>query len=197
VRDPTSLPALRATLPQPDRLTHPSDWEDVQVINPLDGFNLQPRLSLPFDGAIDPYSVSSENVFLMSLGSTTGEGGDAVGRVVGINQVVWDVATNALHVESDELLSQHTRYLLVATRGLRGVDGQPVAASPAFRAFVDGAPAPGEPVEVTVQRAWLRVGLTVADALGVVPEGEVVAASVFTTQSATAVLEKLRDQIHA
>src|SRR5262249_26696534 len=103
----------------------------------------------------------------------------------------------ALHVESDELLSQHTRYLLVATRGLRSVDGQPVAASPAFRAFVDGAPAPGEPAEVTVYRGWLRLGLTVAGAVGGGRQGEVVAASVFTTQSATAVLEKIRDQIHA
>jgi dienelactone hydrolase len=188
---------LRVNLPQPDRLTHPSDWEDVQVLNTLDGFNLQPRLSIPFDGAIDPYSVSSRNVFLMSLGSTTGEGGDPFGKVVGINQVVWDVATTTLHAESDELLSQHTRYLLVATSGLRDAGGAPAQASRAFRAFLHDPPRSGEPLEILLQRAWLRVGLLSAEALGVVSQSEVVTASVFTTQSATAVLEKIRDQIHA
>jgi hypothetical protein len=28
--------------------------EDLEVINPLDGFNLQPRPSIPLDGPIDP-----------------------------------------------------------------------------------------------------------------------------------------------
>src|SRR5262245_7988620 len=40
----------RVDLPLPDAATHPSDFDDVTVINTLDGFNLQPRLSIPFSG---------------------------------------------------------------------------------------------------------------------------------------------------
>src|SRR5260370_5129001 len=45
------------------------------------------------------------------------------GRVIGINQIVFDTFTNSLHVESDELLDQHTRYALIATRGVRDREG--------------------------------------------------------------------------
>ena len=52
----------------------------------------------------------------MSLGSTTG--GGSFGQKVGINQIVWDPATNTLHVESDDLLDQHTRYAVIVTDGI-------------------------------------------------------------------------------
>jgi hypothetical protein len=46
---------------------------------------VQPRLSIPFDGTIDVTSVSSQTIFLVSLGSTL-SGGDGGGQVIGINQ---------------------------------------------------------------------------------------------------------------
>jgi hypothetical protein len=102
-----------------------SECEDLDVINTLDGFNLQPRVSIPFSGTIDPNTVTSETMFLVSLGSTLP---DDVGMPwstrVGINQIVWDELTDTLHVESDELLDQHTRYVLVVTKGVRNADGK-------------------------------------------------------------------------
>src|SRR5262249_36594492 len=68
---PTSPPGLRGTLPSADCTTHPSDCADNTVLNTLDGFNLQPRISTAFPDATDPASVSSANIFLVSLGSTT------------------------------------------------------------------------------------------------------------------------------
>src|SRR5215831_5246514 len=56
VRDRTQLTGRRVDLPLPDPATHPSDYDDTQVINTLDGFNLQPRLSVPFDGPIDVHT---------------------------------------------------------------------------------------------------------------------------------------------
>ena len=38
----------RIHLPSPDCTARPSDCEDIRIINTLDGFNLQPRLSVPF-----------------------------------------------------------------------------------------------------------------------------------------------------
>ena len=54
---------LRVDLPKPDCAVRPSDCADIDVLNTLDGFNLQPRISIPFTGPIDPASVDSSNVF--------------------------------------------------------------------------------------------------------------------------------------
>ena len=67
-------------------------------------------------------TVNSTTVFLVQLGDTTSPE-DGGGQIVGINQTVWDVATNTLHVESDELLDQHTRYALIVTRGVQDAAG--------------------------------------------------------------------------
>src|SRR5262245_22367788 len=48
VADPSQNTRLRVNLPKPDCGARPSDCEDLDVINTLDGFNLQPRLSIPF-----------------------------------------------------------------------------------------------------------------------------------------------------
>ncbi len=195
VADPTQDTGLRVNLPKPDCTVRPTDCLNLDVINTLDGFNVQPRLSVPFDGAIDAASVTSQTVFLVSLGSTL-EGGGPGGRVIGINQVVWDVATTTLHVESDEILDQHTRYALLVTKGVLDEDGQAVKAAKAFLTFVDdlNSGSTGDP-GLDAYRTLLRATLSQLDAAGVVPRGQVVAASVFTTQSVTAILEKIRDQI--
>jgi hypothetical protein len=196
VADSSQLTGLRVNLPLPDAVTRPSDYADVSVINTLDGFNLQPRLSISFDGPIDVNSVNSNDVFVIRLGDTQNPQ-DRGGQVVGINQVVWDPATNTLHVESDQLLDQHTRYALILTDGLRDANGQAVQASADFESFrhdlnFGQADDPG----LEAYRKELIGALAAASQEGV-PDKDVITASVFTTQSATAVLEKVRDQIHA
>ena len=125
----------RVKLPKPDCSVRPSDCADIDVLNKLDGFNLQPRLTIPFDEPIDVSTVSSDSVFLVSLGSTL-PGGPWPGHVVGINQVVWDSASLTLYAETDELLDQHTRYLFVVTDGVQGPFGR---SGPALRPLVGSA----------------------------------------------------------
>jgi len=43
VRDRSHLTGLRVNLPKPDCAERPSDCDAINVINTLDGFNLQPR----------------------------------------------------------------------------------------------------------------------------------------------------------
>src|SRR5262249_34609069 len=168
----------------------------ITVINTLDGFNLQPRLSVAFSGPIDVSTVNSSTVFLIKLNDPTAPD-EPGGQVIGINQVVWDVATNTLHVESDELLEQHTRYALIVTRGIHDAGGQPVEPSAGVERFRhdlnfgpthDSAPKESRPELLEALKAARHAG---------VAETDVATASVFTTMSATAVLEKIRDQIHA
>jgi hypothetical protein len=185
----------RVNLPVPDCAVRQSDCEDLAVINTLDGFSADPRLSIAFDGPIDVTTVNSNTVFLIGLDGTScdgdddcdGDGNDG-GRVRGINQVVWDPATNSLHVQSNEFLGQHTRHALIVTNQLRDTQGRSVEASETFRRF-------RQTVRGEYKRALLEA-IHAARRIGV-RESEIVTASVFTTQSLTAILEKIRDQIKA
>ena len=196
VEDGTQNTGLRVSLSKTE--CQVSDCEDLDVINELDGFNLQPRVSIPFSGTINPHTVTGETVFLVGLGSTLPgqEGSPPHGRI-SVDQVVWDPTTETLHVESDELLDQHTRYVLVVTKGVQDANGKDVKPAKEFLHFVDDAvtESTGD-LNLDAYRGVLRTALTELDTHGIVPKGQVVAASVFTTRSATAVLEKIRDQIH-
>ena len=79
---------------------------------------------MPFTGAIDPATVNSDTIYLVNLGDTLTLHG--FGERVGINQVVWDPATTTLVVESDQLLQQHSRYLLVVTDGVHDAKGKKI-----------------------------------------------------------------------
>jgi Bacterial virulence factor lipase N-terminal len=198
VADPDQNTGVRVTLPKspacpvvvpppPAIFAVPTDCFDVDELNTLDGFNIQPRIRVPFTGAIDPSTVAG-NVFFVSLGDTLGGSG---GVRVEVNQVVWDVATTTLFAESDQLLDQHTRYALIVTNGVRDASGDPVEAGDfaSFRHDLNFGQ-----TESPALKAYRKALLDALAASGV-DRNAVVAASVFTTQSATAVLEKIRDQI--
>ncbi len=175
---------LRVDLPKPDCAVRPSDCADIDVLNTLDGFNVQPRLSIPFTGAIDEASVSSANVFLVQLSD---------GSVTGINQVVWESPVNTLHAESDQLLDQHSRYLLVVTNGVKDAAGDPIDASSFLQDLNYGH---AKNAADKAYRKELIAALNHSLPAGVGRE-DVAAASLFTTQSATTLLEQVRAQIKA
>ena len=114
----------RVNLPTPDCTVRVSDCEDIRVINTLDGFSTQPRITVPFTGAIDVGSVTSETVYLLNLGDVLTARG--FGQKVGINQRLWDPATNTLVFEPDELLAEHSRYVVIVTSGVRDTTGKPI-----------------------------------------------------------------------
>jgi hypothetical protein len=161
---------LRVDLPKPDCAVRPSDCADIDVLNTLDGFNVQPRISIPFTGAIDPSSVSSSSVFLIRIPDHA---------ITGINQIAWEPAADALHVESDQLLRQHTSYILVVTNGVRDVSGEPIESAP-FRADLHD-----------------NISELVRGLPGKLRLHDVAVATVFTTQSVTQHLEQVRAQIKA
>jgi hypothetical protein len=194
VADTSQNTGRRVNLPLPDPTTHLSDYQDTQLLNSLDGFNLQPRLSIPFDGSIDVNTVTSNTVFIVSMGDTLNPH-DHGGQVVGINQVVWDPATNTLHIESNDLLDQHTRYALIVTNGVHGAGGHSVEATLGFRLAPLTLALSHDPV-LRSYGVEIVEGLVAAGRAGVRPQ-DIATASVFTTESTTAMLEKIRDQIDA
>jgi len=219
-RDRGQNTARRVNLPKPDCSTHVNDCGDIDLLNELDGFNIQPRLSIPFSGPIDVSSVNSETVFLLRLGDARSEGEDSeedsraeesreesslesktassgAPRRTGIERVVWDVATNTLHVESADQLEQHTRYLLVVTRGVHDAAGSPIERSKAFDRFHRDLN-----FGQTKDRDLKEYRKALIDALDEAADAgirlhQVAVASVFSTMSVTAILEKLRDHVLA
>jgi hypothetical protein len=181
--DLTQATGLRVDLPKPDCAVRPSDCADIDVVNTLDGFNIQPRISIPFLGPIDVSTVSSETVFLLGL----------EGRRVGINQVVWESAANTLHVESDEQLKARSPHLLVVTRGVHGMDGEPLDRKAFWRDVRFGRPADTAAKRYRTQLGFALAGAAIA---GVKP-GQIAGASLFTTQSIAAISQKVRAQIRA
>ena len=187
VSDATQVTGVRVDLPKPDCASFPSDCADIAVLDTLDGFNIQPRITIPFSGAIDTTTVSSQTVFLI--------GPDH--HVVGINQAVWEPLTNTLHVESDQQLAEATTYLLVVTRDVRDTKGRRLDK---FDFDVEQAEdsdndddGDGDGDAAHAYRKALRKALK-AEGLH---RDDVAAASLFTTQSITAVSTKIRAQLQA
>ena len=174
--DLTQLTGLRVALPKPDCATHPSDCSDIDVLNTLDGFNVDARVSIPFSGPIDLSTVTPDTVFLV----------DPHGQRTSLDRLVWTAATNTLHGVPHTYLAQHTPYVLVVTDGVKAADGQRstrrASAEPADRHAHGSASAlPARPARCAALVARLA--------------GHIADASLFTTQSITSLLEKVRRQI--
>lgn len=209
VPDPGQNTGRRVALPIPlDCLAYASDCHDVVLLNQLDGFNTIPRIAIPFDGDIDVTTATSEAIFFVSLGDALTASGDdasaywgetlppgAIGQTVGINQVVWDPETRTLHAAADEPLVEHSRYALVVTRGVRDRGGRAIEASDAFQRYRSDLAGAADP-----ELRWYRRALLTAEWAGrhaSVLNREIAAVSLFSTQSATYLIEKVRDQVRS
>jgi dienelactone hydrolase len=179
--DATQLTGLRVDLPKPNCATQVSDCQDIAVLDTLDGFNIQPRISIPFSGPIDLSTVTSKNIFLVGPDD----------HVIGINQAEWEPASNTLHVESNDELAQDTTYLLVVTRGVHDADGKPLSVTD-FRHDLNFGQTK-DPAAAAYRKALLNA-LPTAMAGGA-QQGDIADASLFTTQSITAISEKIRSQL--
>ncbi len=195
---------LRVNLPTPNCTTHPSDCADFALINQLDGFNLQPRISIPFDGAIDPSTVSSKTVFLVQLPARFKLGRDMDDdsfagfkpNIIGINQIFWDPASLTLFVSSDQHLDQRSNYLLVVTKGVHDAAGAAIRRARGLNSDDDD----NGDAQLRAYRRALHSVLDDEALRAIAPgldKGDIAAASIFTTQSATATLESIRDQVKA
>jgi hypothetical protein len=174
----------RVNLPKPNCAVRPSDCADIDVLNTLDGFSTQPRITVPFTGDIDVSSVNSNTVFLVNLGDTQTSAG--AGQKVGINQILWDPQTKTLVFQPDSLLNEHARYALIITSGVRDASGKKIKSG----GFGDiyGV---GQDRNTSDYRRELRDAMRAASA----GSEQVVGGSVFTTQSISADLYKIMRQI--
>ena len=88
-------------------------------LNRLDGFDLQPRVTVPFTGSIRLASVNDSDFFIT----------DRHGRFVsGLRQLTFDPTSHTLAGISDRFLLEGTRYRIHVTKGIRDSHGRRIRA---------------------------------------------------------------------
>jgi hypothetical protein len=188
VADAQQLSGRRVSLPKPDCAVQVSDCQDIDELGTLDGFSITPRFTVPFTGDIDPASVTSESVYLLRVG---GADGWRLGERSGINQVAWDAPSRTLSFKSDQLLRERARYVLVVTNRVKDSAGKPLGRGE----WLDTST--GMPVGSAAETGSYRNELRQALALLPSDAAKPVAASLFTTQTATAQLAGMVNLVKA
>lgn len=100
VTDPAQLTGIRINLPVPAcNNGNYSNCDNLRLLNLQDGFDLRPRITVPFSGPIDLTSVTPADFHV------TGPNGFRTPIV----QLVWDPVTNLLAGEPSDFLQERTR----------------------------------------------------------------------------------------
>lgn len=182
VADPAQLTGRRVALPLPGCASDPSGCDEARLLNQLDGFSVTPRVALRFSSPITLDSVSRDSAFILPLWA------EPLPAPIGLVQLVWDGETRTLYARAERTLLQARRYAIVVTSRVVDEDNRPLrpAADGSSTREAAGLGAEGAALEA---RLHARLG-----AIGV-KRREVVGVSVFTTQSVTTPLERVRATI--
>ncbi|MCY7366292.1 MAG: hypothetical protein LH469_13405, partial [Frankiaceae bacterium] len=94
----------------------PAECADLALLNRMDGFDVRPRVTLPFSAEVDLSTITPETVRVL--------GPD--GFRTGLVQLVQDPITGTVSGYPDAYLAPGTRHTLVVTAGILATDGTPV-----------------------------------------------------------------------
>ena len=151
--------------------TSPSVCSNTNLLNQLDGFSVNPRIMVCFSSPIDP-STLQDGISLTPVGK---------GSSIGINQIVYDPASNCAFAKPQTVLAQQSQYLLLVSDSVLDISHARVSVSPAFTACL-GASSP--------------YCSALSQALGKNVK-KLVSASLFTTMSATAWMQQAQQYVAA
>ncbi len=113
VRDRSQATGRRVALPYPNCRTRPTDCHDVALLNRLDGFDLDPRLSLRFNRAVNPAAVAS------AIRITPAHDRDDAS--IGVDRVVYDAASHTVFAHPARQLAPGTTYRLTVRGGKQDI----------------------------------------------------------------------------
>jgi hypothetical protein len=105
VRDASQLTGRRVALPLPNCTRRPTDCNTVRLLDQLDGFDIDPRLALTFDRAVDPAAVAAA----MSI---TADADGRSGARIGVDRIVYDPSTHSVYAHPARQLAPSSRYTL-------------------------------------------------------------------------------------
>ena len=119
VPDPSQLTGLRVNFPVPAcDAAHQSVCDDLTLLNLQDGFDLRPRVTVPFSGPIDVSTVGASDFYVAGPN----------GFRTPVTQLVWDPQSNVLAGEPSEFLGEATNYQVVVTSGIHDTLGGAIVA---------------------------------------------------------------------
>lgn len=117
VADKRQVTGRRVHMPVPScTKKNSSICDSLKLLNELDGFDLQPRVYVPFSGAIDIKTVTPKTVWVEGPGANAG-----------LIEIVLDPETHILEGMVDRQLAESTRYTIVVSRGVKNMNGRPIA----------------------------------------------------------------------
>ncbi len=183
VFDALQKTGLRVNMAVPNCNTEYTACQEGALLDQLDGFSVRARAQVHFSAAVNTATLAN-GVFFVALANVTQEetGVMKTGQQMTINQVVYDPSTNTMYAKPDNVLDQHRHYALIVTDAVKDTGGNAVVSDPAYLACLASATA-----------YCVSLAQAVATAAPGVAPAHIVAASVFTTMSATAWLEHARD----
>src|SRR5215207_8882510 len=100
VRDGRQATGRRVNLPRPDCRRARSDCDEIRLINGLDGFDLDPRIAIRFDRAVNLRRAEDGITLRLARG----------GKRIGIDRLVWDSRTRTLYAHPASQLQEARRY---------------------------------------------------------------------------------------
>lgn len=172
---------IRVNLPLPDCAAAPSDCAETRQLNQLDGFNPNARLTVRFSGPVNPETLRDGIFFVYADQLLPGRFAlEPEGRIIPVNQVIYDPATHTVTAKPDAVLEGSRRYLLVVTTAVRDLRGDPVERDEGFQACLDGQVG-GEYCALLSRK------------VGALAPHRVAGGSLFTTLSVTAWFEQARE----
>ncbi len=169
--DPAQLTGRRIHLSLVKCREAPSTCDEITLLNGLDGWSVNPRMTLAFTGRIALDSIDRASAFVLPLG-------DEKAEPMGLVRLVWDAEGNTLYARPERMLRQGRPHAVVVTSRVRDETGQPLRSAKGAAAMLDPR----------LAKRLGNLGLT---------RDDVVAAAVFTTASVTAGLEHMRARIDA
>jgi hypothetical protein len=183
VSDQGQKTGLRINLPSSsencDPASSPSVCSNVTLLNQLDGFSVNPRVMVCFSAAVDTTTLRDN----ISIVPVYGDAGHAnPGPAVKLNQLIFDPASNCAFAKPNQVLNQQSRYLLIVMNSLKDNSGTQVKADAAFENCLKST----DPYCQQLQGALDHMPPSL------VYRANIVAASLFTTMSATTWLEQAR-----
>lgn len=174
---------VRINLPSPSCSSEPTTCAEVELINQLDGFSVNPRIRVSFPGPVD-WNTLRAGIHVVWLNDLYYDeaGMRPAGHITSLNQVLYDPSTNTAYAKPNEILAQHRRYAIVVTDAVRDRAGLPVAASQSFRDCV-----------TQTEGYCGQLGQALTQVAPLFAPQNIVSASIFTTLSVTVWLERARD----
>ena len=176
LKDTAQRTGLRVSLPSSsddcDPSSSPSVCSNSALLNQLDGFSVNPRLMVCFSAAVDPATLH-DGIHIVPAGA---------GAAVGINQIVFDPPSNCAFAKPDRVLDQQSEYLLTVTDSVHDAGGKKVKQDHRFKDCLKSSDAYCQALNDALDKVVQQPSSV----------NKIIAASLFTTMSATTWLEKAR-----